>query len=371
MVESSGDAMLGGLHPESSFSIGQLIGDLDHMATKRRPNRLTSASRTPGQPSSLRPHAYHLMLKWNPADAFEPNTIEVHAEILAKTPGDDSHAWWGKISKSNRLGLSAADVRLIKRQLASGLSTYLYLYCPDKPRPTLHAALLSGISTARPPEPDRIPLYYSKLDYPIPYWFRITDIRELSLEYLNKLVTRDGQTFDPVQAHSYPRLVEERGVSILFDYRETGGAKWHVLQRASSPGPSMAALDPRLVFALMPFSDVFTDVWNLGIRPSIQSLGLSCKRADDFLHNRQIMEVIRENIRRARLLIADMTGNNPNVFYELGYAHALDKPVVLLTQDRKQVPFDLLGINSIEYRNATDLSRQLPNLVKSVLGLNL
>jgi hypothetical protein len=58
---------------------------------------------------------------------------------------------------------------------------------------------------------------------------------------------------------------------------------------------------------------------------------------------------IWERINRARFLIADLTGQNPNVFYELGIAHALGKDVLLLTQDMAHVPFDLKGLRCILY----------------------
>jgi nucleoside 2-deoxyribosyltransferase len=64
-----------------------------------------------------------------------------------------------------------------------------------------------------------------------------------------------------------------------------------------------------------------------------------------------------------------MTTNNPNVFYELGYAHALSKPVILITRDRVSVPFDLRGVNNLEYKHASDLVDALPAFIKAVLQL--
>ena len=58
---------------------------------------------------------------------------------------------------------------------------------------------------------------------------------------------------------------------------------------------------------------------------------------------------IWEKINRARFLIADLTGQNPNVFYEVGLAHALGKDVVLLTQTMTDVPFDLKAMRCIVY----------------------
>ena len=81
------------------------------------------------------------------------------------------------------------------------------------------------------------------------------------------------------------------------------------------------------------------------------------------------MTLIWENILRADLIIADLTGRNPNVFYELGYAHALHKNTVLITQSIDDVPFDLRHRQMIKYfataKGYKDLNESLKNYVKS------
>jgi len=62
------------------------------------------------------------------------------------------------------------------------------------------------------------------------------------------------------------------------------------------------------------------------------------------------MQSVWEGINRARLIIADLTGRNPNVFYELGIAHTLGKPVIMLTQSMDYVPFDLRHLRCIVYQ---------------------
>jgi len=311
----------------------------------------------------------HLIVKWNPSESFEPDTIAVHAEILARFPTTRPHVWWGKISKTGGVGIDLAEVASIQRQIKAGKETHLYLYCPDKDKPTLHVALIEWIQAAPPGEADRTPRYYTKIAYRIPFWFKIRDIRELTIEPLQYLSTAAGHPYDPVASNFYPLIVFESQNTKLFDYSHPGSTKWYLLQRLDQPTQGQPTLDPNSVFVLMPFADEFTDVWRLGIKPSVEALGLSCTRADDFLHTRNIMDVIRESIRRARLIIADMTTNNPNVFYELGYAHALSKPVILITRDRNSVPFDLRGLNNIEYKYAANLVDDLPIFIKAVLQL--
>lgn len=104
-----------------------------------------------------------------------------------------------------------------------------------------------------------------------------------------------------------------------------------------------------LCFVLMPFRDPFKDVYESAIRPAVQASGLECLRADEMLKPRRIMDDILESIMASRVLVADLTERNPNVFYELGWSHALGKDVVLLTQKDEDVPFDLRDIRYIRY----------------------
>jgi len=90
---------------------------------------------------------------------------------------------------------------------------------------------------------------------------------------------------------------------------------------------------PRSVFVIMPFAEAFDDVYELGIKASVETLGWDCQRADEVIHNRDIMCKVCQGIRQARFVIADLTGQNANVFYELGMAHALEKDVILLAQE--------------------------------------
>lgn len=63
----------------------------------------------------------------------------------------------------------------------------------------------------------------------------------------------------------------------------------------------------------------------------------------------KIMEQVWRGIRGARVLVAELTSRNPNVFYELGLAHTLGKPVVLVSATEQDVPFDLTHIRVIYY----------------------
>ena len=103
------------------------------------------------------------------------------------------------------------------------------------------------------------------------------------------------------------------------------------------------------LFVLMPFSDALLPFYQDHIRPTIERMGHSCGRADDFFTADAIIEGIWTAIRNARVILADCTGRNPNVFYEIGIAHTVGKPVVLLSQSVDDIPFDLRHRRTIVY----------------------
>ena len=126
---------------------------------------------------------------------------------------------------------------------------------------------------------------------------------------------------------------------------------------------------PRLFcFVLMPFDEAFTDVYKIGIKESCEAAGAYCERVDEQIFNERILDRIYNQIAKADLIIADMTGRNPNVFYEVGYAHALGKTTILLTSKADDIPFDLKHFSHIVYGNSlSDLRVQLTKRVKWVV----
>ncbi len=112
----------------------------------------------------------------------------------------------------------------------------------------------------------------------------------------------------------------------------------------------MAGRSPKpSVFVLMPFKSEFDDVYQLGIVAACKEAGAYCERVDEQIYQGSILERIYVQIAKADIIIADMTGQNPNVFYETGYAHALGKAYILLTQRAEDIPFDLKHYPHIVY----------------------
>ena len=102
-------------------------------------------------------------------------------------------------------------------------------------------------------------------------------------------------------------------------------------------------------FLLMPFEEEFDPIYESFMKPALEEAGFDVHRADDIESQQNILKDIIQGISRSDLIIADLTGGNPNVFYELGVAHALRKPVVLATQSVEEVPFDLRSYRLLEY----------------------
>jgi hypothetical protein len=109
-------------------------------------------------------------------------------------------------------------------------------------------------------------------------------------------------------------------------------------------------LDSSLCFVLMPFEAKFQPVYEDHIKRVITEAGLSSQRADEIASTNLITWDIWERLNKARLVIADLTDRNPNVFYEVGLAHAISKEVILLTQSMGDIPFDLQSLRFIVYQ---------------------
>lgn len=103
-------------------------------------------------------------------------------------------------------------------------------------------------------------------------------------------------------------------------------------------------------FVVMPFAAPIGNYYQMVYEPAILKAGLRPVRADaDIFGTGKIIDQIWSGINAAKVLVAELTNRNPNVFYELGLAHALNKPVVLVSSNEADVPFDLKHIRVIYY----------------------
>ena len=124
----------------------------------------------------------------------------------------------------------------------------------------------------------------------------------------------------------------------------------------------------RSAFVIMEFSPPFEDLFAEVIRPVAQNCGLEAKKADDVLGPGVIIwDVIRE-IEEADVVIADITPINANVYYEIGYAHAMGKPTILLAERGKELPFDISGFRVLFYENSIAGKSQIENALRRHIG---
>lgn len=79
------------------------------------------------------------------------------------------------------------------------------------------------------------------------------------------------------------------------------------------------------------------------------------------------MEDIWTKINQAAFIIADVTGKNPNVMYELGIAHTIGKPVILITQNTKSIPFDFTHLRHFKYEDNSDGKEKFAKELRRVI----
>jgi hypothetical protein len=112
--------------------------------------------------------------------------------------------------------------------------------------------------------------------------------------------------------------------------------------------PPRQSGEPRPCFVAMPYSVP----WFEGVSETIKEAAAGnfvCEISKDLAAPGPIPDQVWQGIRKAEVVIADVTGGNANVYYEVGMAHALGKEVIVLTQDLKSLPFDIQSARSLQY----------------------
>ena len=124
-----------------------------------------------------------------------------------------------------------------------------------------------------------------------------------------------------------------------------------------------------IVFVIMPFNEDFFALYE-HMKETFKE-NFSFKNAGDLDNQRNILQDIVEGIHRASVVIADLTGLNANVFYELGLAHAMNKKVIILSQDIGELPFDIKSYRANEYslkfNKVPDLIKELEKLLQGAI----
>jgi hypothetical protein len=102
-------------------------------------------------------------------------------------------------------------------------------------------------------------------------------------------------------------------------------------------------------FVAMQFGEPYDTIYRTVIRPKAQALGFEVSRIDEVSKPGIIFQDIQRKIEDAKVVIAEITAPNQNVYYEVGYAHALNKPTILLAQRGRELPFDIRSYRVIFY----------------------
>lgn len=85
------------------------------------------------------------------------------------------------------------------------------------------------------------------------------------------------------------------------------------------------------------------------LEPICSELDFEVIRIDKLPHNNSITEAILNHLEVAELVISDITGHNPNCFYESGFRAALKKPLIFMKNENEKIPFDISTIRTLEY----------------------
>jgi hypothetical protein len=125
-------------------------------------------------------------------------------------------------------------------------------------------------------------------------------------------------------------------------------------------------------FYLCPFADPFNTIYSDHAKPAIERTGFKVERADEIFGTQPIIEDIWEGINSSEIVVADVTNRNPNVMHEIGMAHTVGIPVVIITQNTDDVPFDLKHHRCILYsytpKGCAALEEKLSGTLRFVTG---
>jgi hypothetical protein len=205
------------------------------------------------------------------------------------------------------------------------------------------------------------------------------------IDWIQEMKSRYGLSYDQmaidVTGGTKPMSIGAHNASLSFDeidafylqveYDEDTQAAIPGTERLIKLRKDKAQVDDKFIFVVMPFKERFNEIYQRGIKEAIEGIGLKCLRVDEEIFIGGIMDKIRENLIRAKIIVAELTEHNLNVYYELGLAHGYGKKVIMLTQDSSVLPSDLKHLRMIIYNpaNLDDLKERLVKKIEYVKKL--
>ena len=216
-------------------------------------------------------------------------------------------------------------------------------------RPQEEAARLKGLRKAvlTAPEISEVYGHYRGENLPDEQFFDNTLVDNFAIPE-NKLGEFKSIFMETLQ---YAELVvESNGKFRVIDASGGGDVTVDTEARLKKLGKGITVSSEDTCFVMMPFSNPYGGYYDKIYKSAIEKAGLRPVRADaEIFSTGMIMDQVWRGIKLAKILVAELTTRNPNVFYELGLAHALRKPVVLVSSNENDVPFDLHHIRVIYY----------------------
>ena len=123
-------------------------------------------------------------------------------------------------------------------------------------------------------------------------------------------------------------------------------------------------------FVIMPFGAEFDAIYESFFKPVLTDVGFEVRRADELRNAGSIMGAIIRQLKDSCIIVADLSDSNPNVYYELGLAHAMHKPVISLSQHVEELPFDIRPYRAIRYGvRAVEKEKAAKELVRVAQGV--